>query len=124
MNVPSVFTVVVAGLGLVFAVLALLVCILILEGKIFSALDKKRTAKAREIVKSATVVPVVPSAAVGKAAPAPVIEAGIPPEVVAAITAAIAAMDGGKYTLRSLVRKTDGRGPWSVAATVSYTEPF
>ena len=52
------------------------------------------------------------------------IESGIPPEVVAAIAAAVAAMDGGKYTLRSLTRKKEGRSPWNVAATVSYTQPF
>ncbi len=122
MNVPNVFTVVVVGIGLVFAVLAVLVLILWLEGKVFGALDKKRADKAHAVARSALVVP-VPQSQSARVAP-PQIESGIPPEVVAAITAAIAAMDGGKYTLRSLVRKKEAGNPWGVAATISYTEPF
>lgn len=117
MEVPSIGTVVVVGFGLVLAILVLLVLILSLEGTIFKAIDNKKVQKAKKVVESAQVVaPAAPAA--------PVIEAGIPEEVVAAIAAAVAALDGGKYTLRSLTRKKDGRSPWNVAATVSYTQPF
>lgn len=119
MEVPSIGTVVIVGFGMVLTILVVLVLILSAEGAIFQALDKKRLAKAREVAEKAAVI-----AAVNAPAPAPVIESGIPPEVVAAIAAAVAAMDGGKYTLRSLTRKKEGRSPWNVAATVSYTQPF
>ncbi len=120
-EIPSVGTVVVVGFGLVLVILVVLVFILSLQGRFFQRLDKNKAAKAQEVVKAAEVVP-VPAAS---AAPAPYIEAGIPEEVVAAIAAAIAAMEGGSnYTLRSLTRKKDGRNPWSVAATLSYTQPF
>lgn len=120
-EVPSVGTVVIVGFGLVLAILVALVLILSAQGKFFQSLDKSKAGKAQEVVRNAAVVP-VPAAA---PAPAPYIEPGIPEEVVAAIAAAIAAMEGGNnYKLRSLTRKKDGRNPWSVAATISYTQPF
>lgn len=118
METPSVATVVIVGFGLVLTILVVLVLILNAEGAIFASVDRKKAAKAKEVAQSAAVVPAAPAPA------APVIESGIPAEVVAAIAAAVAAMDGGKYTLRSLTRKKDGRSPWNVAATVSYTQPF
>lgn len=66
-------------------------------------------------------------APVKAAAPkAPVVEAGIPGEVVAAIAAAVACMDGGeRYTLRSVKRtRVSGRSAWGQAGVVAYTEPF
>ena len=49
-------------------------------------------------------------------------EAGIPPEVVAVIAAAVCAMGGGKYTLRA-VRRAD-RSAWARAGALDVTEPF
>lgn len=118
MEVPSIGTVVIVGIGLVMVILILLVFILDLEGAIFKSIDRKKAERAKNIAADAEVVPAPVSPA------DPMIESGIPAEVVAAIAAAVAAMDGGKYTLRSLTRKKDGRGPWNVAATVSYTQPF
>ena len=119
--VPNVATVVVVGFGLVLAILVALVLILSIQGKFFQNKDKKKSTKAQEVVKAAAVVPVTPPAA----APAPYVEPGIPEEVVVAIAAAIAAMEGGSnYKLRSLTRKKDSRNPWGVAATISYTQPF
>ena len=118
-EVPSTATVVIVGFGLVFMILLILVLVLNLEGRIFAGIDKRKKQKAAAVAAAAEVI-----TAPAPAPAAPVIEDGIPPEVVAAIAAAIAAMDGGKYTLRSLTRKKDGRSPWNVAATVSYTQPF
>ena len=120
-EIPNVGTVVIVGFGLVLAILVLLVLILTVQGKIFQGMDKSKSAKATKVVKAAAVVPVAPPAA----APAPYVEPGIPEEVVVAIAAAIAAMEGGSnYKLRSLTRKKDSRNPWGVAATLSYTQPF
>ena len=122
---PSNAVVVVTGLVLVFAILVLLMLIINLQGAIFTTLDKRKAAKAaaeREAALAAAAA--VPKASAAAPAAAPVIEDGIPDEVVAAIAAAIASMDGGRYTLRSLTRKKEGRGAWSLAGVVSTTEPF
>ena len=64
-----------------------------------------------------------PLRAAAPAAPrAPQVEAGIPPEVVAVIAAAVCAMGGGKYTLRA-VRRAD-RSAWARAGALDVTEPF
>ena len=61
-------------------------------------------------------------------APAPVVEDGIPQEVVAAISAAVYAMDGGAGVVRSITKKTGSpittRNPWAQAAVADNTRPF
>lgn len=120
---PSWETVVITGLVLVFCVLVLLYLLITLEGVIFSSIENKKKAALAE---KAAPAPAAPTAiAPQQAAKAPVIEKGIPGEAVAAITAALACMDGGSgYTLRSLKRAKTGRSAWSQAGVVSYTEPF
>lgn len=116
---PSTGTVVAAGISIVFAVLILLYLLISLEGVIFSSIDKKKVG-----VRSAPKAPAAPAVKPAPKAVAPVIEAGIPAEVVAAISAAIACMDGGNYTIRSLKRVKQGRSAWGNAGVASYTEPF
>ena len=107
--------VVATGLILVFGVLVLLYLLITLEGIIFTSVDRRK--KGAPAPKK-------------EAAPAPVKaaapKAGIPGEVVAAIAAAIACMDGGEhYTLRSVKRtRVSGRSAWGQAGVVAYTEPF
>lgn len=114
---PSNAVVVAIGISLVFLILVILTLIILLQGKIFDSITAGKTQKAA--------APAAPQkAAPQKAAPAPVVEEGIPPEVVAAIAAAVASIEGGKYTLRSLTRVKDGRGAWGLAGAVSGTEPF
>ena len=110
---PSVGVVVATGLILVFGVLVLLYLLITLEGIIFTSVDRRKKGAAPAPVKAA-------------APKAPVVEAGIPGEVVAAIAAAIACMDGGEhYTLRSVKRtRVSGRSAWGQAGVVAYTEPF
>ena len=60
-------------------------------------------------------------------ASAPVIEEGISGEVVAAISAAVYAMEGGSAVIRSVSRKASPvstRNPWAQAAVVDNTRPF
>ena len=66
--------------------------------------------------------PPAPKAPVPAAPRAPQVEAGIPPEVVAVIAAAVCAMGGGKYTLKA-VRRAD-RSAWARAGAFDVTEPF
>ncbi len=116
---PSNAVVVAIGISLVFLILVILTLVILLQGKIFDSLaaGKKQKAAAAAPAAPQKAAPAVP-------APAPAIEEGIPPEVVAAIAAAVASLEGGKYTLRSLTRVKDGRGAWGLAGAVSGTEPF
>ena len=51
--------------------------------------------------------------------------AGIPGEVVAAISAAVASMMGGKpFAVRSIKRKKQTRPAWGAAGIVENTRPF
>lgn len=128
---PSVGVVVATGLILVFGVLVLLYLLISLEGIVFSAIDQKK--KGTPAQKSAPApkkkpapapapAPVVKSAAAQK----PAVQEGIPGEVIAAISAALACMEGGAgYTLRSVKRvKASGRSAWGQAGINAYTEPF
>ena len=114
---PSVGVVVATGLILVFGVLVLLYLLITLEGIIFTSVDRRKKG-APAPKKEAAPAPV--KAAAPKA---PVVEAGIPGE---AIAAAIACMGGGEhYTLRSVKRtRVSGRSAWGQAGVVAYTEPF
>lgn len=115
---PSVPVVVVTGLVLVFAILVLLYVILLIEGKIFAGIDKRK--KEKEQAKQLAETPEPPQ----PATVAPAVEAGIPPEVVAAIAAAIEASTGGAYALRSVSTSKKGRGAWGLAGVIQSTEPF
>ncbi|MEG2833737.1 MAG: OadG family transporter subunit [Ruthenibacterium sp.] len=122
---PAVGTVVATGLIIVFSVLILLYLLISLEGIIFRSIDNKKKGIVSTPKKEAAPVAKA-SAAVAKASTAPIIEKGIPGEVIAAIAAAISAMEGGnnRYTIRSLTRAKTGRSAWGVAGVSSYTEPF
>lgn len=116
---PSNAVVVAIGISLVFLILVILTLVILLQGKIFDSIAAGKKQKA------AAAAPAAPQKAAPAPAPAaPVVEEGIPPEVVAAIAAAVASLEGGKYTLRSLTRVKDGRGAWGLAGVVSGTEPF
>lgn len=101
-----------AGLGIVFAGLVLLVFVIFLFGKIFENINKKQAEKqAAALAKSAP----KPSAPAAPAAPAPVAApaaASDDDEVIAVISAVIAAMsaaDGTTYKVRSVKPAANGR---------------
>lgn len=107
----------ITGITLVFAILALLMAIIMLEGKIFDSLNAKKNA-AKEESKAAQ----KPAAPVQQAsASAPQVEEGIPGDVIAAIMAAIHAMGNGKYTLKAVRRAKNG---WGKAGVNDTTAPF
>ena len=115
-NEPPIPVVVVTGVVLVFAILVLLFLILQLEGRIFTSIDRKKGQKKQPLQTD--------SLAGVLAAPAPKLQSGISPEVVAAIAAAVAASSGGAYTLRSVKTVKKGRGSWGFAGVIQSTEPF
>ena len=143
-------TVVISGISIVVGVLFLLIGIFQAFGKIapkieaasrkvdekFAALKQqlkekraaKKAAKAAESGDSIDLaadnqitdvpIPRVP-------APAPVVQPGISGEVVAAISAAIAATEGSGAVIRSIKKKNvGGRNPWAQAAVNDNTRPF
>ena len=124
---PSDVVVMLTGISLVFAILVLLMLIIMLEGKFFDSLNAKKKAKKDAQVKAVAASPKPAAPAKPAAAPAPeepVVEQGIPGEVVAAIAAAIASMSGGKYVLRAVRRAGHGRSAWGKAGVSDVTSPF
>ena len=118
MNLGSDVVITITGIVLVFAILVLLMAIVTLEGKIFDGMNVKEAAAKAAVPKAPEAKPVAP---VQQAAPAPVVEEGIPGDVVAAIMAAIHAMGNGKYTLKAVRRSRNG---WSKAGVNDTTAPF
>lgn len=116
--------VVVTSVTLVFGMLVALCLIIVLEGKIFASLDKKKQAASQVSPAPKAEKP----AAVPAAAPAPAVERGISGEVVAAIAAAVAFVTGGNGTVRSVRRaaapKGSRRGAWGDAGVDQNTRPF
>ena len=108
----------ITGIVLVFAILVLLMAIIALEGKIFDGMNAKKAA-AKAAPKAPAAKPAAPVQQA--AAPAPVVEEGIPGDVVAAIMAAIHAMGNGKYTLKAVRRSKNG---WGKAGVNDTTAPF
>ncbi|MEG2769939.1 MAG: OadG family transporter subunit [Oscillospiraceae bacterium] len=113
---PATSVVVVIGFGLVFVVLLVLILALTIFGKIFTFIDSKKngTPKAPKEKKTN---------GTAEAATQPVVEKGITADIIAAISAAIACMTGGKYELRGVTRAKN-KNAWNAAAANAYTEPF
>lgn len=111
-------TVVIAGVVIVMAVLAVLVVVFKAFGLVVS--KSERTAKhASDQAKPAPV-------AVASAPAAPVVSGSIPGEVIAAITAAVIAAEGPGAVVRSVRRAqpTGGRKAWAMAGIADNTRAF
>lgn len=126
-------TVVIGGIGIVLGTLLVLILVFFAFGKIMSvaqARAKKKEAKKIQSEMQANLSKVSAAAPTPTpaSAPAPVVEDGIPQEVVAAISAAVYAMDGGAGVVRSITKKTGSpittRNPWAQAAVADNTRPF
>ena len=127
-SVTFTATVIVAGIGIVLCTLLVLIGVFYAFGAVVSksqANAKKKEAKKIQsemeaaLSKASEVVPAPTNA--------PVIEEGISGEVVAAISAAVYAMEGGSAVIRSVSRKASPvstRNPWAQAAVVDNTRPF
>ena len=122
-------TVIIAGAGIVFLMLVLLIIIFYLFGKVVSSAEAKGTKKGKtnKITKSEQKLP-TPAPAKKASAPAPQVEAGISGEVVAAIAAAVAVSEGEGAVVKSIRRvnvvNVRGRNPWANAAVYDNTRPF
>ena len=122
-------TVVLTSITLVFAMLIALCLIITLEGKLFD-LKNNKPAKPK---------PQAPAAPVAKAAPAPTAKpaapaakadnGGIPGEVIAAISAAVATVMGSGAVIHGIRRVSkpaagSRRGSWGDAGVREHTTPF
>lgn len=122
-------TVVLTSITLVFAMLVALCLIITLEGKLFDLKNKK----------PADPKPQAPAAPAAKAAPAPAAKpaapaakadnGGIPGEVIAAISAAVATVMGSGAVIHGIRRVSkpaagSHRGSWGDAGVREHTTPF
>ena len=122
-------TVVLTSITLVFAMLIALCLIITLEGKLFD-LKNNKPAKPK---------PQAPAAPAAKAAPAPTAKpaapaakadnGGIPGEVIAAISAAVATVIGSGAVIHGIRRVSkpaagSRRGSWGDAGVREHTTPF
>lgn len=128
--------VVVTSITLVFAMLVALCLVVTAEGKLFDLkTNRKQKQKQREIdaVNSAiaaapTVGTPAPAPAPAAApAPAPAADGAVAPEIVAAITAAVYALEGGGAVVHGIRRLPAGgsrRGVWGDAGVAANVRPF
>lgn len=129
-SVTFTATVIVAGIGIVLCTLLVLIGVFYAFGAVVSksqANAKKKEAKKMQSDMEAALSKASESVSAPAPASAPVIEEGISGEVVAAISAAVYAMDGGSAIIRSVSRKASPvstRNPWAQAAVVDNTRPF
>ena len=122
-------TVVLTSITMVFAMLVALCLIITLEGKLFD-LKNNKPAKPK---------PQAPTAPAAKAAPAPTAKpaapaakadkGGIPGEVIAAISAAVATVMGSGAVIHGIRRVSkpaagSRRGSWGDAGVREHTTPF
>ena len=128
-------TVVITSIVLVFVMLIVLCLIITLEGKAFDRSNRKPTDPAAPPAppKAVRKAPPKPAAkpAPAPAAPAPAAPApgGIPGEVIAAISAAVATVLGEDAVVHSVRRvqapgRASRRGAWGDAAVREQTTPF
>ncbi len=121
MDFTLAWTVILSGISIVFLVLVILTLIVMAFGKIMdSAVNAKKNNKSDDPVKAASPAP--------KAAPAQIVEDGISDEVVAVISASIAAVLGGSgfaiHSVRRAKETARGRSVWSLAGMQQNTSPF
>lgn len=120
----SVGIITITGILVVFLILAILILFFWLMGNTFKAIDKSRAAK-KEAMKAEAPAPA--AAPVVEEAPAEDEELDNDDEIVAVISAAIAAYEGDSgYTIRSISRHTDRRtrSAWSLAGIGSNMRQF
>ena len=124
MNIEYVSSVVITGITVVFIGLIVLVLILYVFG--FFSNIKTKSAEKKKAIKSADKVDDKITAGI-KTTKAPAIDDGIEGEIVAVISAAIAAMSeksGKKLMLKSIKASKPQRSAWAAAGLIDNTRPF
>jgi sodium pump decarboxylase gamma subunit len=113
-------SVILSGLVIVFLILIILIAAVELTSRLVKSAEKKTQAAAPAPVKAAPV-----------AAPAPLVQAGIEEETVAAISAAVyTCLEGASgagapaYAIKSIARASGVRPVWGFAGMRENTRPF
>lgn len=125
LSAETIASVVITGIVVVFIGLLILIALVWLYGKIFTAISAK--AASRKASEQSVCEPEVQEAS---PAPAPITEDGIGEETAAVIAAAVAAygsQTGKKLVVRSIRRSASsasGRNAWSAAGLSEATRPF
>ena len=128
-------TVIIAGLGIVLATLAVLIIVFNIFGKIVSktqGANMRKNKKKNALSPALNIIPTPPPAPTS--APAPAVSQGISGEVVAAISAAVYMMEGEGAVVTAIAPATPvrtqvknpitRRNPWAFAAISENTRPF
>lgn len=119
---------VITGISVVFIILLLLILVMVLISKVvgaFSGAGKKDDTPAQKPVPKPAPVQAAPSQPTRMA-----VEDGVGDEVIAVISAAVAAMMGGAgYAIKSVSRarkapEQSGRASWRMAGLQQNTQPF
>ena len=125
------FSVVLTGLVVVFAALVILIFLVWLMGRIFVTLGKKKAKDQEQQTQDTRRQAQQAMNAQIKAEQAAVeqVEEGIPPQVVAAISAAVAVVmeetaPGTSYTIQRVQRAGTGRSAWGNAGLAAQLSPF
>lgn len=127
LDLTEIVGVTLAGIGIVFACLIILVVVIFIFGKIFDAINQKK--KNKEAAAAAQKAPKAPAPKAAVVAAAPVVNGEEEDEVVAVISAVIAAMseaEGKVYRVRSVrpAAGSSGRSAWSMDGRRQNTMPF
>ena len=132
----NTLSVVLTGLVVVFAALVILIFLVWLMGKIFIAIGNKKNKEqeqqkqdARRQAQQAMADQAKADQVKTEQAGTGQIEEGIPPEVVAAISAAVAVVmqesaPGAAYTIQRVQRAGVGRSAWGNAGLAAQLSPF
>lgn len=132
----NTLSVVLTGLVVVFAALVILIFLVWLMGKIFIAIGNKKNKEqeqqkqdARRQAQQAMADQAKADQVKTEQAGTGQIEEGIPPEVVAAISAAVAVVmeesaPGAAYTIQRVQRADVGRSAWGNAGLAAQLSPF
>lgn len=121
----TVSSVVITGVVVVFIGLILLIFFVFLYGRIFEAINNKKSEKSKKILENK--VSVASNQNNNQSEPIPIIENGIDEEVIAVIAAAIMAMSaksGKKLALKSVKHAKPIRPVWANAGIAENTRPF
>ena len=113
-----------SGMIIVFIGLVLLILLVSLMGKVLGVKPKDNTPTDGNSTNEKKTFKAPVAAAKGKT-PAMAVQAGIPEETVAVISAAIASvMQGSAYTIANIRRVKDLRPAWGFAGMQQNTKPF
>lgn len=115
--------VILTGFAVVFSVLILLIIIIKIYGTIVynaqnRSNEKKKKSQQASVVEPPVIQPIIKNE--------PAVNDGVPEEIIAVISAAVATMYGSKerVKIKSIKKSSGGRSAWANAGIIDNTRPF